>query len=91
MVSTPFSVFLAKATLAVLESLRGHANSIRLITNRHESGATFAANGYAKISRKPGIAFVSRGPGATNASIGVHTADQDSVPSGAVYRADPAF
>ena len=66
--------------LAVLESLRGHANSIRLITNRHESGATFAANGYAKISRKPGIAFVSRGPGATNASIGVHTADQDSVP-----------
>jgi acetolactate synthase-1/2/3 large subunit len=66
--------------LAVLESLRGHANSIRLITNRHESGAAFAANGYAKISRKPGIAFVSRGPGATNASIGVHTADQDSVP-----------
>jgi acetolactate synthase-1/2/3 large subunit len=66
--------------LAVLDGLRRHANSIRLVTNRHESGATFAANGYAKISRKPGIAFVSRGPGATNASIGVHTADQDSVP-----------
>ena len=66
--------------LAVLEALRRHANAIRLVTNRHESGATFAANAYAKIGRRPGIAFVSRGPGATNASIGVHTADQDSVP-----------
>ncbi|MBT5435346.1 MAG: hypothetical protein HOK83_16985, partial [Rhodospirillaceae bacterium] len=66
--------------LAVLEGLRRNDNSMRLVTNRHESGAAFAANGYAKISRKPGIAFVSRGPGATNASIGVHTADQDSIP-----------
>ena len=66
--------------LAVLEGLRRHANTIRLVTNRHEAGAAFAANGYAKISRRPGIAFVSRGPGATNASIGVHTADQDSIP-----------
>ncbi|MBC6439573.1 MAG: thiamine pyrophosphate-binding protein [Rhodospirillales bacterium] len=66
--------------LAVLDGLRRHASSIRLVTNRHESGATFAANGYAKIARRPGIAFVSRGPGATNASIGVHTADQDSIP-----------
>jgi len=66
--------------LAVLEAMRRRANAITLVTNRHESGATFAANGYAKIGRRPGIAFVSRGPGATNASIGVHTADQDSVP-----------
>ena len=66
--------------LAVLEALRRHSNAIRLITNRHESGATYAANGYAKIASKPGIAFVSRGPGATNAAIGIHTADQDSVP-----------
>ncbi len=66
--------------LAVLEALRRRSNAIRLVTNRHESGATFAANAYGKIARKPGIAFVSRGPGATNASIGLHTADQDSVP-----------
>jgi len=66
--------------LAALDGLRRHANTIRLVTNRHESGATFAANGYAKIGRRPGVAFVSRGPGATNASIGVHTADQDSIP-----------
>ncbi len=66
--------------LAVLESLRLHADTIRLVTSRHESGAAFAANGYAKISSKPGVALVSRGPGAANAAIGIHTADQDSVP-----------
>jgi acetolactate synthase-1/2/3 large subunit len=66
--------------LAVLEGLRKNANAIQVIVNRHESGASFAANAYAKIGRRPGCAFVSRGPGATNASIGVHTADQDSVP-----------
>ncbi len=66
--------------LAVLDSLRRHADRIRLVANRHEAGATFAANGFAKISRRPGVAFVSRGPGAANASIGVHTADQDSIP-----------
>ncbi len=66
--------------LAVLEGLRKNANAIRLVVNRHESGASFAANAYAKIGRRPGCAFVSRGPGATNASIGVHTADQDSIP-----------
>ncbi len=66
--------------LAVLEALRRHGNTIRLITHRHESGAAFAANGYAKISAHPGIVLVSRGPGATNAAIGVHTAAQDSVP-----------
>jgi acetolactate synthase I/II/III large subunit len=66
--------------LAVLEGMRKNANAIRLVVNRHESGASFAANAYAKIGRRPGCAFVSRGPGATNASIGVHTADQDSIP-----------
>ena len=66
--------------LAVLEGLRKNANTIQLVVNRHESGASFAANAYAKIGRRPGCAFVSRGPGANNASIGVHTADQDSIP-----------
>ncbi|MSP68342.1 MAG: thiamine pyrophosphate-binding protein [Alphaproteobacteria bacterium] len=66
--------------LAVLEALRTRGNSIRLITNRHESGATFAAEAYAKATRTTGIAFVSRGPGATNGAIGVHVASQDSTP-----------
>jgi len=66
--------------LAVLEGLRKNANAIQVVVNRHESGASFAANAYAKIGRRPGCAFVSRGPGATNASIGIHTADQDSIP-----------
>lgn len=53
---------------------------IRLVVNRHESGSTFMAEAYAKLTGQPGVAFVSRGPGATNAAIGVHTAFQDSTP-----------
>ena len=66
--------------LGVIESLRDHQNEIRLIVNRHESGASFAACAHARMTNKPGIAFVSRGPGASNAAIGVHTARQDSTP-----------
>ncbi|MFQ5984957.1 MAG: thiamine pyrophosphate-dependent enzyme [Alphaproteobacteria bacterium] len=66
--------------LAVLEALRGARNRLRLVTNRHEAGAAFAAEAYAKLSGKPGIVFVTRGPGATNAAIGMHTAAQDSTP-----------
>ena len=66
--------------LTVLEALRQARSRIRLVLNRHESGATFAAEAYAKATAKPGIAFVTRGPGATNASIGLHTAKQDSTP-----------
>ncbi len=66
--------------LTILETLRINRNRIRLVLCRHESGATFAADAHAKVSGKPGIAFVTRGPGATNASIGLHTAKQDSVP-----------
>lgn len=66
--------------LTVLEALRLSSREIRLVLNRHESGATFAAEAYAKATGKPGIAFVTRGPGATNASIGLHTAKQDSTP-----------
>ena len=65
--------------LAVLDALYD-ARSIRLIVNRHESGSTFMADAYAKLTGQPGVAFVTRGPGATNASIGVHTAFQDSTP-----------
>ncbi|NEX64505.1 thiamine pyrophosphate-binding protein [Noviherbaspirillum galbum] len=64
--------------LAVLDAL--HDSAIRFIINRHESGAAFMAEAYGKLTGKPGICFVTRGPGATNASIGVHTAHQDSTP-----------
>jgi acetolactate synthase-1/2/3 large subunit len=64
--------------LAVLDAL--HDTSIRFITNRQEGGAAFMADAYGKLTGRPGICFVTRGPGATNASIGVHTAFQDSTP-----------
>ncbi len=66
--------------LPVLDALYEHRDSIRLITCRHESGAANMAEAYGKLTGKPGICLVTRGPGATNASIGVHTAFQDSTP-----------
>ncbi|HTT10265.1 MAG TPA: thiamine pyrophosphate-binding protein [Burkholderiaceae bacterium] len=65
--------------LGVLDALHD-ARTIKLIVNRHESGSTFMADAYAKLTGQPGVAFVTRGPGATNASIGIHTAFQDSSP-----------
>ena len=64
--------------LDVLDAL--HGSSIRFIVNRQEGGAAFMAEAYGKLTGRPGICFVTRGPGATNASIGVHTAFQDSTP-----------
>jgi acetolactate synthase-1/2/3 large subunit len=64
--------------LDVLDAL--HDSSIRFVINRQEGGAAFMAEAYGKMTGKPGICFVTRGPGATNASIGVHTAYQDSTP-----------
>ena len=55
-------------------------HDIRVITCRQEGGATFMAEAHGKLTGRPGVAFVTRGPGATNASIGVHTAFQDSTP-----------
>ncbi|MFA6445495.1 MAG: thiamine pyrophosphate-binding protein, partial [Sterolibacterium sp.] len=54
--------------------------SIDAVTCRHESGAGFMAVADARLSRRPGIALVSRGPGASNATIAVHTAQQDAIP-----------
>jgi len=65
--------------LAVLDALYD-ANSIRTFTCRHESGATIMAEAYGKLTGKPAIAMVTRGPGATNASAGLHIAMQDSTP-----------
>src|ERR1700733_997847 len=66
--------------LPVLDALYDARDTIRLISCRHESGAANMAEAYGKLTGKPGICFVTRGPGATNASIGVHTAFQDSTP-----------
>src|SRR5215468_7012848 len=66
--------------LAALDALYAARNSIRLITCRQEGGAANMAEAYGKLTGKPGVCFVTRGPGATNASIGVHTAFQDSTP-----------
>lgn len=66
--------------LAVLDALYDASDRIRLVVNRHESGSAFMAESDGKMSGRPGIAFVTRGPGACNASIGVHTAFQDSTP-----------
>ncbi|MBC7414799.1 MAG: thiamine pyrophosphate-binding protein [Herminiimonas sp.] len=64
--------------LAVLDAL--HDANIRFIINRQEGGAAFMADAYGKLTGRPGICFVTRGPGATNAAIGIHTAFQDSSP-----------
>ena len=66
--------------LAVLDALYDQREQIRLIVCRQEGGAAFMAEAYGKLTGRPGICFVTRGPGATNASIGVHTAFQDSSP-----------
>ena len=76
-VDTAFGVP-GESYLDVLDAL--HDSSIRFIINRQEGGAAFMAEAYGKMTGKPGICFVTRGPGATNASIGVHTAYQDSTP-----------
>ena len=65
--------------LAVLDALYD-ANSIRTITCRHESGATMMAEAHSKLTGKPAIVMVTRGPGATNGSAGLHIAMQDSTP-----------
>ncbi|MEQ8294370.1 MAG: thiamine pyrophosphate-binding protein [Roseovarius sp.] len=64
--------------LAALDGL--HDNDIDVVVARHEGGAAMMAEATGKLTGKPGVAFVTRGPGATNASAGVHVAFQDSTP-----------
>ncbi|HEV3505812.1 MAG TPA: thiamine pyrophosphate-binding protein [Actinomycetes bacterium] len=64
--------------LAVLDGL--YDTPTRLITCRHEAGAANMAVAYGKLTGRPGVCLVTRGPGATQASVGVHTAAQDSAP-----------
>jgi acetolactate synthase-1/2/3 large subunit len=78
-VDTAFGVP-GESYLAVLDGLHEHREHIRFIACRHEGGAAFMAEAQGKLCGRPGICFVTRGPGATNASIGLHTAFQDSTP-----------
>ncbi len=64
--------------LALLDGL--YESPVRLVTCRNEAGAANMAEAYGKLTGRPGICLVTRGPGATHASVGVHTAHQDSTP-----------
>jgi acetolactate synthase-1/2/3 large subunit len=66
--------------LEMLDSLYDAQNEIKTIACRQEGGATNMAEAYGKMTGRPGVAMVTRGPGACNGSIGVHTAMQDSTP-----------
>ncbi|GEN23684.1 acetolactate synthase large subunit [Halomonas cupida] len=66
--------------LPCIDALNEHRGAIEPIVCRQESGAAYMAEAFGKLTGDPGICFVTRGPGATNASIGVHTAFQDSTP-----------
>ena len=66
--------------LDVLDALHDTQGTLDYILCRQEGGAAFMAAAYGKLTGQPGVCFVTRGPGVTNASIGVHTAMQDSAP-----------
>ena len=78
-VNTVFGVP-GESYLDVLDGLHNQRESIQFVICRQEGGAAFMADAYAKLTGKPGVLMVTRGPGATNASVGVHTARQDSTP-----------
>jgi len=66
--------------LAVLDGFHEHRERIRFVSCRHEGGAAFMAEAQGKLGGRPGVCFVTRAPGASNAAIGLHTAFQDSTP-----------
>jgi len=66
--------------LACLDGMHDRADKIQFINCRQEGGAAYMAEAVGKLTGRPSVCFVTRGPGATNASIGVHTAFQDSTP-----------
>ena len=78
-VTTAFGVP-GESYLAVLDALHDVDDRLRLVTTRHEGAASFMAEAWGKLTGEPGVCLVTRGPGATNASIGVHTAAQNSSP-----------
>jgi acetolactate synthase-1/2/3 large subunit len=66
--------------LPVLDGLHDLRDQIKFIVCRQEGGASYMAEAYGKLTGEPGVLFVTRGPGATNGAIGVHTGFQDSTP-----------
>src|SRR5574340_928569 len=66
--------------LAALDALFDAAPRLAFVTCRHEGGASYMAEACGKLTGRPGLAFVTRGPGASNAAIGIHTATQDATP-----------
>jgi len=66
--------------LPLLDALVDVSDRLRLVTCRHEAAAANMAEAFAKLTGRPGVAMVTRGPGATHAAIGLHTAQQDSTP-----------
>ena len=66
--------------LAVLDGFHRYRDQIRFVACRQEGGAAFMADAQGKLSGRPGICFVTRGPGASNAAVGLHSAFQDSTP-----------
>jgi acetolactate synthase-1/2/3 large subunit len=66
--------------LAVLDALYDVRERLRFVICRHEGGAAYMAEAYGKLTGRPGVALVTRGPGASNAAIGIHVAQQDSTP-----------
>jgi acetolactate synthase-1/2/3 large subunit len=78
-VSLAFSVA-GESYLAVLDALYDVQQKLRLVTCRHEAGAANMAEAVGKLTGRPGVCFVTRGPGATHASVAIHTAQQDATP-----------
>ncbi len=66
--------------LPVLDGLHDLRDQISFVVCRQEGGASYMAEAYGKLTGEPGVLFVTRGPGATNGAIGVHTGFQDSTP-----------
>ncbi|MEO8506402.1 MAG: thiamine pyrophosphate-binding protein [Betaproteobacteria bacterium] len=66
--------------LAVLDALHDARERLRFVICRQEGGAAYMAEAFGKLTGTPGLAFVTRAPGASNAAIGIHTAMQDSTP-----------
>ena len=66
--------------LAALDAIHDQGNALRYVTMRQEGGAAFAAAAHADLTGRPGVCFVTRGPGVTSATIGLHTAMQGSTP-----------
>ncbi|MGE3678580.1 MAG: thiamine pyrophosphate-binding protein [Burkholderiales bacterium] len=78
-VTTAFGVP-GESYLPVLDGFHDHRGRMQFVVCRNEGGASYMAEASAKLTGKPGILFVTRGPGATNGAVGVHTGFQDSSP-----------